>query len=162
MQAERVQITSKKLLSNGCSASWFVPLAQDASIDDILRVFAQFLIDGQRVNIPMLQTCFDVLLQEQNDCMFVFMRRGTDQAAGILKYQKPLFSDREKILMAQIGESPQWNVPLWTWKEKHHELATAMEPQCREIYGPCMGIWCYRWCPMGTPLGFLRHNSSAW
>ena len=44
--------------------------------------------------------------------MFVFMRRGTDQAAGILKSQKPLFSDREKILMAQIGESPQWNVPL--------------------------------------------------
>lgn len=144
MQAERVQIASRNLLIKGCAASWFVPLTQDASVEDILKVFAQFLIDGQRVNVPMLQNCFDVLLNEECECMFVFMRRGTDQAAGILKSKKPLFTDRERALMQQIGHVTQWNVPLWTWKEQHHELASAMEVQCRDIQGPCMGIWCYR------------------
>lgn len=144
MQAERVQIASRKLLAKGCSASWFVPLHFEASVDDVLRVFAQFLIDRKRVDIPMLQNCFDTLMNEQNECMFVFMRRGTDQAAGILKSEKPLFTEREKTLMRQIGQNTQWNVPLWTWTEKHHDLATAMEPQCRDISGPCMGIWCYR------------------
>ena len=44
MQAERVQITSKQLLAKGCASSWFVPLEVDASVDDILKIFAQFLI----------------------------------------------------------------------------------------------------------------------
>lgn len=144
MQAERVQIASRNLLQRGCAASWFVPLHFEATVDDVLRVFAQFLIDGQRVNIPMLQNCFDVLMNEDDECMFVFMRRGTDQAAGILKSTKPLFTERERVLMQQIGHDTQWNVPLWTWKEQHHDLAQAMEPQCRDIRGPCMGIWCYR------------------
>lgn len=144
MQAERVQIASRQLLARGCAASWFVPLTVDASVEDVLRVFAQFLIDGQRVSFPMLQTCFDTLMREENECMFVFMRRGTDQAVGILKSEKPLFSARESALMQQLGEQTRWNVPLWTWKEQHHVLAAAMEPQCRDIKGPCMGIWCYR------------------
>lgn len=144
MQAERVQIASRKLLSKGCVASWFVPLNIDASVDDILRVFAQFLLDGQRVQFPMLQTCFDTLMREQGECMFVFMRRGTDEAAGILKSNKPLFTQREQDLMRLVGQQSQWNVPVWTWKERHHDLSAAMEPQCRDIKGPCMGIWCYR------------------
>lgn len=144
MQAERVQIRSRSLLSKGCTASWFVPLTMDASVDDVLRVFAQFLIDGERVAFPVLQKCFDALLQESDECMFVFMRRGTDEAAGILKSQKPLFSEREQTLMRQLGRASQWNVPIWTWKEQHHELSMAMERQCRDVCGPCMGIWCYR------------------
>ena len=144
MQAERVQIASRKLLAKGCAASWFVPLHTDASVDDVLTVFAQFLIDGRRVDIPMLQNCFDVLLGEENECMFVFMRRGSDKAAGILKSPKPLFSEREKALLNQLGHRNQWNLPLWTWKEQHHVLAAAMEPQCRDVQGPCMGIWVYR------------------
>lgn len=144
MQAERVQIASKSLLSKGCAASWFVPLTMEASVDDVLRVFAQFLIDGRRVDIPMLQHCFDTLMQETNECMFVFMRRGTDEAAGILRSTKPLFSERETTLLKQLGRARQWNVPLWTWKEQHHDLSVAMERQCREVQGPCMGIWCYR------------------
>ena len=144
MQAERVQIASRNLLQRGCAASWFVPLNFEATVEDVLRVFAQFLIDGQRVSIPMLQNCFDVLLNEDDECMFVFMRRGTHQAAGILKSTKPLFTERERILMHQTGHDTQWNVPLWTWKEQHHDLAQAMESQCRDIRGPCMGIWCYR------------------
>lgn len=144
MQAERVQIRSRTLLSKGCAASWFVPLTMDASVDDVLRVFAQFLIDGQRVSFPVLQKCFDALLEESDECMFVFMRRGTDEAAGILKSKKPLFSDREQALMKQLGRASQWNVPIWTWKEQHHDLSLAMERQCRDMQGPCMGIWCYR------------------
>jgi len=144
MQAERVQIASRKLLENGCEAAWFVPLRTDASVDDVLAVFAQFLIDGRRVDFPILQNCFDVLLGEENECMFVFMRRGSDEAVGILKSPKPLFSERERTLLKQLGNRNQWNVPLWTWKEQHCGLAAAMEPQCRDVRGPCMGIWVYR------------------
>lgn len=144
MQSERVRITSKKLLSRGITASWFVPLTRDATVDDILRIFATFLIDGQRVDIEILQNCFDTLLEQSQDCMFVFMRRGTDQAAGILRSDKPLCSTREQALMRQLGHPVQWNMPLWTWKETCHTLAEAMESQCRDIQGPCIGIWCYR------------------
>lgn len=144
MQAERVQITSKQLLAKGCTCSWFVPLEVDASVDDILRIFAQFLLDRQRVPYPKLQDCFDTLLQSTEDCMFVFMRRGTDEAAGILRSHKPLCSERERTLLKQLGQEMQWNLPLWTWKETSHTLASAMEIQCQNIKGHCMGIWCYR------------------
>tara|TARA_B110000008_G_scaffold166808_1_gene166876 strand:- start:779 stop:1213 length:435 start_codon:yes stop_codon:yes gene_type:complete len=144
MQVERVQIASRQLLSKGCVASWFVPLTIDASVDDVLRIFAQFLIDGKRVQIPMLQTCFDTIMREEGDCMFVFMRRGTDIAAGILRSNKPLFSRREQGLMQILGQETPWNLPVWTWREQHHDLAAAMEHQCRDRKGPCMGIWCYR------------------
>lgn len=144
MQAERVQITSKQLLAKGCASSWFVPLEVDASVDDILKIFAQFLLDRQPVPYRELQNCFDVLLQSEQDCMFVFMRRGTNEAAGILRSHKPLCSEREKILLKQLGHEIQWNVPLWTWKEMSHTLSEAMEVQCRNIKGHCMGIWCYR------------------
>jgi len=144
MQAERVQIASKQLLAKGCASSWFVPLEVDASVDDVLKIFAQFLLDRQRVDYPQLQNCFEVLLQSVEDCMFVFMRRGTNEAVGILRSRKPLCTEREQTLLRQIGQETQWNVPLWTWKETSHTLAEAMEIQCRTINGPCMGIWCYR------------------
>ena len=144
MQSERVQICSTKLLSRGCKWSKMVPLSMEASVDDILMLFAKYLLDGQPVEYPDLQACFQTLLQSQQDCLFVFMRRGTTQAAGILKSNKPLCSERERALMRQLGQQAEWNIPVWIWKETHHTLAEAMERQCRNVTGPCIGIWCYR------------------
>ena len=110
MQAERVQIASKQLLAKGCASSWFVPLEVDASVDDVLKIFAQFLLDRQRVDYPQLQNCFEVLLQSVEDCMFVFMRRGTNEAVGILRSRKPLCTEREQTLLRQIGQETAWEL----------------------------------------------------
>lgn len=145
MQAERVEICSARLMEKGVSASWFIPLETDSSADDVLKAFAQYLLDGSTVpNYPILQQCFESLLHEENECMFVFMRRNTDEAVGILRSNKPLCSLREQTLLKQLGIESNWNVPLWTWKEKHASLASSMESQCRTVSGPCFGIWCYR------------------
>jgi len=145
MQAERVEICSSRLMKKGVTASWFIPLETDSSVDDVLKAFAQYLLDGSIVsNYPILQQCFDSLLYEENECMFVFMRRGADEAVGILRSIKPLCSPREQTLLAQLGLQFNWNVPLWTWKEKNPGLVGSMESQCRTVSGPCFGIWCYR------------------
>lgn len=145
MQAERVQVCSKKLIKRGITWSTFVPLEQEATVHDILGLFARFLFDGTPAPNGTLQTCFDVLRNDEQECMFVFMRRGVETAAGILRSTKPLCSKREQELMKIAGHTQQWNVPLWTWTENHHELLQSMERQCRQnnIRGPCMGIWCY-------------------
>mgnify|MGYP000865315145 FL=1 len=146
MQAERVQVCSKNLIKRGITWSKFVPLEQEASVHDILRLFALFLLDGTRAPDETLQNCFEVLLNSEDECMFVFMRRGLETAAGILRSSKPLCSSREQELMKIVGHTQQWNVPLWTWTEDHHELLQSMERQCRrnDMRGVCMGIWCYR------------------
>lgn len=144
MQAERVQICAHKLLKNGFYASWFIPLTQDASVNDILSIFAQFLIDGNPVPYPLLQDCFNVLLRSKEERMFVFMKRGTTDVAGILRSDKPLHTKRELELLKQTGQTQQWNVPLWTWKDSHFSLTEAMECQCQQIKGQCIGIWAYR------------------
>lgn len=146
MQSERVRVCSRNLLSRGMVWSKFVPLEQEASVQDILRLFATFLLEGAPAPNAELQQCFEILLQTHEDCMFVFMRRGQPTAAGILRSHKPLLGEREKQLLEQLGTEKPWNVPLWTWTEKHHELLSSMESQCsiRSVHGPCMGIWCYR------------------
>lgn len=146
MQAERVKVCSKNLISRGIKWSKFVPLEQEATVHDILRLFAQYLLDGTHAPNATLQTCFEVLLNNEEECMFVFMRRGYETAAGILRSSKPLCSTREQELMKIVGYTQQWNVPLWTWTEDHHELLQSMETQCRghNIRGACVGIWCYR------------------
>ena len=146
MQSERVQICSKKLLQRGITWSKFVPLEQEASVEDILSLFAKFILDGTSPPHPILVSCFQTLLQSQNECMFVFMRRGVSKAAGILRSNKPLCSQRELDLLKQVGHTKQWNIPLWTWSEEHHDLLSSMERQCRQqsIAGPCIGVWCYR------------------
>lgn len=146
MQAERVKVCSKNLISRGIKWSKFVPLEQEATVHDILRLFAQYLLDGTHAPNATLQTCFEVLLNNEEECMFVFMRRGYETAAGILRSTKPLCSTREQELMKIVGYTQQWNVPLWTWTEDHHELLQSMETQCRghNIRGACVGIWCYR------------------
>jgi hypothetical protein len=145
MQAERVEICSARLMSKGVSASWLVPLNSDASADDVLACFAQFLLDGSTVpQYPILQNCFTTLTTSKEECMFVFMRRGANEAVGILRSNKPLCSPKEQSLLKQVGLSSRWNVPLWTWKESHPRLTESMEFQCRTIKGPCFGIWCYR------------------
>lgn len=146
MQAERVKVCSKNLISRGIKWSKFVPLEQEATVHDILRLFAQYLLDGTHAPNATLQTCFEVLLNNEEECMFVFMRRGYETAAGILRSSKPLCSTREQELMKIVGYTQQWNVPLWTWTEDHYELLESMETQCHRhnIRGACVGIWCYR------------------
>ena len=145
MQSERVRICSHRLMSHGVTSSWLVPLTDNASVEDVLVLFAQYLISRHEPcsHYPILKTCFETLLNEREECMFVFMRRGTSQVAGILRSEKPLCSPRERMLMEQVGTPNQWNVPLWTWKESHHVLMHEMEKQCPDHH-PYMGIWCYR------------------
>jgi hypothetical protein len=144
MQVERVQICAHKLLENGFYDSWFIPLTQNATVNDILNIFAQFLIDGERVPYPILQSCFDVLLRSNEERMFVFMKRGTTDVVGIMRSNKPLCSVREIELLKQTGQTQQWNIPLWTWKDSHFNLTRAMESQCLNVKGQCIGIWAYR------------------
>lgn len=144
MQSERVQICTRKMLQRPLHGSWFIPLEQEASVQDILNLFAQFILSGNEPPNPILSSAFKTLTQSDDECLFVFMRRSTTEAAGILRSSKPLCSKRELELLNQLGQSQQWNVPLWTWTEEHHELTQLMENQCRHIQGPCMGIWCYR------------------
>ena len=145
MQAERVRICSERIMSKGVKASWLIPLTSDAQVDDILVLFARYLMTRTEPSseYPILKTCFETLLNEKEECMFVFMRRGVDKAVGILRSENPLCSDREEVLMKQLGMAKQWNVPLWTWEESHHSLSVEMEKQCPDhrLY---MGIWCYR------------------
>lgn len=149
MQTERVRICSKGLLARGFKASWFIPLVSNATVDDVLKSFAQYMAtsscDAFRP-YPLLHDVFDALLQSNEDCMFVFCRRWDDKAAGILRSSRPLFSPRERALMLAIGEQVPWEMPLWTWTEKHPDLSSTMERQCylRNIDGHCMGVWCYR------------------
>jgi hypothetical protein len=146
MQAERVSICSQRLMSRGVSSSWFVPLETDQTVDDLLAAFAQFLLNGSQVGqYPIIQTCFTTLLNSEDECMFVFMRRYSEDAVGILRSNKPLFSERENTLMRLTGAESNWNVPLWTWKESHYALSESMERQIKhDIKGPCFGVWCYR------------------
>lgn len=146
MQSERVRVCSKNLIRRGITWSTFVPLEQEANVHDILRLFAQFLLNGTRAPNEVLQNCFEVLQNNADECMFVFMRRGLETVAGILRSTKPLCSKREQELLKIVGRTQQWNVPLWTWTEEHHELLESMDYQCRQnnIRGACMGIWCYR------------------
>jgi hypothetical protein len=145
MQAERVAICSERLMSKGVSSSWFVPLESEQSADDVLEAFAKFLLNGSRVQeYPIIQDCFTTLLNSSDECMFVFMRRGVPYAVGILRSDKPLFSEREQALVNQIGENA-WNVPLWTWKESSPRLCESMEMQLPPgMHGPHFGVWCYR------------------
>ena len=143
MQSERIKICSHNMLAKGCKWHKIVPLQTDATVDDILVLFAKYLMDGQAIENQDLQVCFQTLFESTEDIMFVFMRRGTSDAAGILRSKKPLFNERERALMKRLGEK-SWNLPLWTWKESDYHLTQAMERQCREYNGPCMGIWCYR------------------
>ena len=145
MQSERVAICSQRLMSKGVTSSWFVPLETDQSVDDVLSAFAQFLLNGTHVSgYPIIQDCFETLLNTRDECMFVFMRRHTAEAVGILRSTRPLFTEHEQNLLTQTGEKA-WNVPLWTWKESHPRLCESMEGQVsRGMNGPCVGIWCYR------------------
>jgi hypothetical protein len=146
MQSERVHICTKQFLQSPPIHVWFEPLTVDASVHDILRLFAEYALQRNALDYPLLQQCFDTLLSSQEECMFVFMRRWSSEAAGILRSQKPLCSDREKFLLGQLGEEPPWNVPLWTWCEKNGNLTESLETQCRrqQVHGPCMAIFCYR------------------
>jgi len=145
MQSERVAICSQRLMSKGVTSSWFVPLETDQSVDDVLSAFAQFLFNGTHVSgYPIIQDCFTTLLNTQDECMFVFMRRHTTEAVGILRSTKPLFSQYEQNLLTQTGEKA-WNVPLWTWKESNLHFCESMERQLSpRMNGPYFGIWCYR------------------
>jgi hypothetical protein len=145
MQAERVRICSQRIMSKGVTSSWLVPLTSDASVDDVLALFAQYLLVRQEPSLeyPILKTCFETLLNEKEECMFVFMRRGVDKAVGILRSTEPLCTVREEVLLEQLGTPNQWNVPLWTWEDSDNSLSFEMEKQCpdHKVY---MGIWCYR------------------
>ena len=144
MQRERIRICSANLMANGCRWSKMTPLDVDASVDDVLALFATYLANRQTVRWPELQTCFEMLTEAQEDCLFVFMRRGTAEAAGILHSSKPVCTTREKRLLQQLGQPVGWDVPLWTWKESGHALTEGMERQTRDHNGPVMGIWFYR------------------
>ena len=145
MQAERVAICSERLMLKGVASSWFIPLISDQTVDDLLAAFADFLMNGSEVSqYPIIQTCFTTLVESKEECMFVFMRRYSDQAVGILRSNKPLFSERERILLNRVGESV-WNLPLWTWKETNPNLCESMEKQLLNInHDHCFGVWCYR------------------
>lgn len=132
------------MLQKGFTASWFVPLEQEVSVHDILKLFAQFLLQGVVAPNLLLQQCFQTLVQSKEECMFVFLKRESTVAVGILSSTKPLYSTREKELLQQLGQTGQSNIPLWTWTEEHHLLGPQMERQCLHVNGPCMGIWCYR------------------
>jgi hypothetical protein len=145
MQAERVELCSSRLMGKGVASSWFIPLQTDDNVEDVLSAFAQFLLNGSKVEqYPIIQTCFETLLNSEHECMFVFMRRWEDKAVGILKSKRPLCTEREKHLMQTLGIKSRWNLPLWTWKESHPSLTESMEKQCRNMKGHCFGIWCYR------------------
>ena len=152
MQAERVAICSQRLMSKGVSSSFFVPLNSEQTVDDLLSAFANFLLNGSEVSqYPIIQTCFATLVESKDECMFVFMRRYSDKAVGILRSEKPLFSERERFLLNYVGENV-WNLPLWTWKETDPELSESMERQLSSSNnslstsnnGHCFGVWCYR------------------
>ena len=149
MQAERVNICARKMLTRGCAAVWFIPLVNDATVDDVLKSFAQYMATQECEAFrayPLLRDMFDTLLQTPEDCMFVFCRRGDNRAAGILRSTAPLCSARERALMQAIGAGQTCDLPLWTWTELHPTLARSMERQCRlrDLKGHCMGVWCYR------------------
>jgi|TARA_B110000971_G_C19844969_1_gene424378 hypothetical protein len=146
MQTERVQICSRNLLKRGFCASWYHTLDEEASVDNVSVLFARFMLTGELTDIPLLNSAFNTLKNEQQECMFVFMRRHTNQVLGILRSTKPLFSSREHQLLKQLGQGPLWNLPIWTWTEHHHHFEQMMEQQCRarNIKGTCMGMWCYR------------------
>lgn len=146
MQSERVQICSKKLLQKGFCASWFVPLQTEASVDDITLLFAKYMVSDEDTGFPLLNAAFSTLKNHGDECMFVFMRRYTNKALGILRSTRPLYSSREKTLLRQLGQNPQWNLPVWTWTETDTHFEQTMEEQCRNrrIKGHCMGLWCYR------------------
>ena len=144
MQSDRVQSCTRKRLQRPRHASGFGPLDQEATVQDILNLFAQYMLSGDEPPNQILSAAFKTLTHHNDECMFVFMRRGTKKAAGILRSSKPLCSKRELELLNQLGQTQQWNIPLWTWSEEHYELTQLMEQQCRHIQGPCMGIWCYR------------------
>jgi len=145
MQVERVEICAARLMANGVTANWIVPLTSDSTVDDVMATFAQFLVDNSVVSAyPILDSCFKTLVQSTDECMFVFMRKGSDEVLGILRSDKPLCSPRERQLLQQLGHGPQSVLPLWTWRRTHHNLTQSMEYQCRATTGPCFGIWCYR------------------
>lgn len=146
MQSERVQICSKNLLQKGFCASWFVPLQTEASVDDITFLFAKYMVSDEDTEFPLLNAAFSTLKNNEDECMFVFMRRYTNKALGILRSTRPLYSSREKTLLRQLGQTPQWNIPVWTWTETDTQFEQTMDEQCRHrrIKGPCMGLWCYR------------------
>ena len=81
-------------------------------------------------------------MNEDDECMFVFMRRGTDQAAGILT-TKPLFIEEKEYSCNKSAMIPN-GMFRYGHGKNNIDLAQAMEPQCRDIRGPRMGIWCYR------------------
>lgn len=149
MQVERVQICSHKMLSRGFKASWFIPLVSDASVDDVLKSFAEYMATGDTLAFrayPLLRDIFVTLMRSSEDCMFVFCRRWNDKVVGILRSSAPLCSTRERQLMQAIDGKEPWNMPLWTWTESKLGLSQSMEHQCRlrKVEGHCMGIWCYR------------------
>jgi hypothetical protein len=149
MQAERIQICSKALMNKGFTASWFIPLQIEATVHDVLKQFALFITNGSTEHIeqfPLLKTCFQTLVQEQDECMFVFMNRYEPAVAGILRSTKPLLTHREQQLVQVVENNNPWNVPLWTWTDSDMRLLASMEKQCvrRDVKGLCMGIWCYR------------------
>lgn len=149
MQAERIQICSKALMNKGFTASWFIPIQIEASVHDVLKQFALFITNGSSQEIeqfPLIKTCFETLISEQNECMFVFMQRYEPTVAGILRSNKPLLSQREQQLVKVVEKNNPWNLPLWTWTDSDMRLLDSMEKQCnqRDIKGLCMGIWCYR------------------
>ena len=145
MQAERVEICSARLMAKGVTSSWFVSMESDENVDEVLKAFALFLSTGSKVEqYPIIQKCFETLLNSEEECMFVFMRRWQEKAVGILRSSRPLCTDREKQLMEQLGDNKSWNVPLWTWTDAHPSLLESMEAQCRNMKGHCFGIWCYR------------------
>ena len=102
------------------------------------------MLSGEQPPNPILTAAFNTLVNHDDECMFVFMRRGTPLVAGILRSSKPLCTPRELELLRQLGHPQQWNVPLWTWTDEDQALTRLMESQCQHIKGPCVGIWCYR------------------
>ena len=146
MQAERIRICSKKLLKKGFCASWYVPLQNEASVDDINMLFVRYISTNEETPYPILNAAFSTLKNSHEECMFVFMRRYTTKVLGILNSRKPMLTQRERTLLQQIENKAIWNMPIWTWTENHHQFEQTMETQCRlrRVRGHCMGIWCYR------------------
>jgi hypothetical protein len=69
MQTERVQICSKNLLQKGFCASWYHPLNQEASVDNISVLFARFMLTGEMTDVPLLNSAFRTLKNEKQECM---------------------------------------------------------------------------------------------
>ncbi len=146
MQTERIKIRSKKLLQKGFCASWYVPLENNASVDDINMLFVRYISSNEETSYPLLNAAFSTLKNSNEECMFVFMRRYTSTALGLLNSRKAMLTHRERSLLEQIEKKAIWNLPIWTWTENHHQFEETMEAQCRlrRVRGHCMGIWCYR------------------